>query len=207
MNRLIRITLFFTVFQLPIGLVSAEATTKPQVICSDSAGKLVMRTKCRSTERTFSVGMLPLEASSAAAGPTGPAGPQGFQGVQGGKGPQGMTGATGPAGIKGVIDFSACRAANESLDTNFLEEEPRETLVGTVTCNSTTEFLFDYGFEIGTFPSSVGTKAYLQAVQFTNSNGQDNNPLPYKVDLTVNQAVGAGTAYFFVDPSGICCPR
>jgi len=66
--------------------------------------RYLVKGKCKSTEKTLSIGK---PSSQGATGPAGATGPTGATGATGSAGAQGPTGATGPAGATGAPGYSA----------------------------------------------------------------------------------------------------
>ena len=200
-------TLLFIFISLAVGLLSTEAfaATKPQVVCSNSKGALIVRKKCRSGEQLLSSQLL-----SSLTMNSGLVKSAGIQGTPGVTGPQGAAGSAGGKGVKGTIDFSGCRLTAEGYDTNFFSPASTNVLSTTVSCDPNTEFLFDESYLVRTFPASAGTKAFVQ-VRSPFQATIVGDTRDYAVTIYANRESSAGSGSFSgafeLLVTGICCPR
>lgn len=178
--------------------------------CVDANGVILIRSKCKKSEKLLSALMLNREisGSQALAGPTGSQGPEGITGDTGNVGLGGATGPQGIPGSKGVpgeLSFSACRLTVEQYTTNF-SNPANPILYAEVFCDENTEFLLADESRVFFFPASTGTKVALQARSpyYKTINGDERE---YGVGIYANRtsSVGDGTYQFIV--RGVCCPR
>lgn len=203
---------FIAILILFIGVSSESAHAKQggKKLCITASGEVLLRSKCRKTERPLSPSTLveTITVSPDAAGPQGPAGEAGVTGPIGAQGAQGPQGPQGPAGTqkgpKGQIDLTGCRVVSAS-DNNILNPA-NPVQYAEAFCNASTEFVLEDGATVNTILNSTGTKVAIQgrSGDVTDIAGDKK---PSSVGVYANRFFTAGQGIYTLEVKAVCCPR
>lgn len=204
----IRLAFVFSILSLVHAHGAYAATLK---LCSNEAGAIVARSKCKKNEKLVTLSGVVSSATEivqqtagqiGAAGETGPVGevgPVGPTGTVGAQGPTGIMGSTGRKGLtsitpgpKGVLDFSACHKITSGPATS------NGQVSLTASCNSQNEFLYEEDWSI------TGDRAFIQSLSRLSSNGINGETMPYAVSIATSLPAGG---FYSLTVSAYCCPR
>lgn len=175
-----------------LALPSASASD----LCITSKGLIAARKKCKKTESKFQLSSVTNLVKDNLIAPSGPAGEAGGTGS---RGHRGAPGAPGPIGLsnkvpgpRGLIDFSACHRVVSGAVTTSAQ-------ISIITsCDSESEFVFEDEWTIS------GGRGFIQNNSKLLSLGNNNENLPYAINITANSPTGDS---YTLTVKVLCCPR